>query len=51
MYYWIVVSRDDDVGKGGVNIYLEIVWNFLFLKIAKYLFLIMDIELDHENSR
>ena len=33
-----MVSRDDDVGKGGENINREIAWNSLFLKIAKIYF-------------
>ena len=33
-----MVSRDDDVGKGGENINWEIAWNSLFLKIAEFIF-------------
>ena len=40
-----MVSRVDDVVKGGENINGEIAWNSLFLKIAK-LFLIMDVGID-----
>ena len=42
---WIVVSKDDDVGKGEENINWEIAWNSKFLKIAGFI-LIMEVGID-----